>query len=144
MHFFYTFYLDLISWPVQFKRVGTVAVCGLFLQVARQVDDSQSTKWTFLQKWEKSLNIYCTFYHFFLIHYIWTGSQNSAAVTQIKMFCTQSHSHILITLHTLMQIAHPIQSDSDIHTILLWLVTSIHSLPAKHYSQLDQRVARTV
>lgn len=40
--------------PVQLEGVGTVSVCGLLLQIARQVHDRQSTEWTFLE--EKNTN----------------------------------------------------------------------------------------
>ena len=35
--------------PVELKRVGTVAVGGVLLQIARQVDNGDGLKWTFLQ-----------------------------------------------------------------------------------------------
>jgi len=35
---------------MQLERVGTISVSGLLLKVARQVDDGQGAKWTFLGK----------------------------------------------------------------------------------------------
>ena len=40
---------------VQLEGVGTVAVSGVFLQVARQIDDGDGFEWTFLWKLHISL-----------------------------------------------------------------------------------------
>lgn len=39
---------------MQFEGVGAVSVCGFLLQVARQVDDRQRSKRTFLKKKTKT------------------------------------------------------------------------------------------
>ena len=34
--------------PMQFESVGTISVSGFLLKVARQIDNGQTAKWTFL------------------------------------------------------------------------------------------------
>lgn len=90
--------------PVKFEGVGTISVSGFLLQVARQVYDGQSPKWTFLKMNQ-----------------------------EIKLSRMHKHDQIykdfLDPKYTLIQIPQPMQRDSEIQTSLLWEVTSIHSLP---------------
>ena len=98
--------------PMQLESVGTISVSGFLLKVARQVDNGQTAKWTFLGT-EQIIKLKLCVHRF-------VGLLDHQQVTLVKR-----------TL-ALIHIPHPIHSDSEIQTILLWFVTSMQSLPGAH------------